>query len=144
MKKYQCTICGEVIESDTMPEVCPVCGVDTFIELDEAAEKVYSEDYLEGIYQVAFEGVGGSSYGIKMARFYTEGGLLRQYNQLESYIDAHRVYDYDTLKIIRPSNDEFMNITVDTHLEGEEEILKVTLRFVKGEDGEWYLDSPTY
>lgn len=113
-------------------------------EIREAAEKVYSEDYLEGIYQVAFEGVGGSSYGIKMARFYTEGGLLRQYNQLESYIDAHRVYDYDTLKIIRPSNDEFMNITVDTHLEGEEEILKVTLRFVKGEDGEWYLDSPTY
>jgi len=113
-------------------------------EIKEAAEKVYSADYLEGIYQVAFEGVGGSSYGIKMARFYTEGGLLRQYNQIENRIEAQRVYDYSTLKIVRPSNDRFMNVTVDTHLEGEEEILEVTLRFVKGEDGEWYLDSPTY
>ena len=113
-------------------------------EIKEAAEKVYTKEYLEGIYQAAFDGIGGSSYGIKMARFYTEGGLLRQYNEIESFIDAQRVYDYDTLKIIRPSNDEFMNITVDTHLEGEDEILEVTLRFVKGSDGEWYLDSPTY
>lgn len=113
-------------------------------EIKEAAEKVYSADYLEGIYQVAFEGIGGGSYGIKMARFYTEGGLLRQYNQIENRIEAQRVYDYSTLKIVRPSNDQFMNVTVDTHLEGEDEILEVTLRFIKGEDGEWYLDSPTY
>jgi len=113
-------------------------------EIKEAAEKVYSAEYLEGIYQAAFDGIGGGSYGIKMARFYTAGGLLRQYNQIESYIDARRVYDYDTLKIVRPSNDEFMNVTVDTHLEGDSEILEVTLRFVRGEDGEWYLDSPTY
>ena len=113
-------------------------------EIKEAAEKVYSADYLEGIYQVAFEGIGGGSYGIKMPRFYTEGGLLRQYNQIENRIEAQRVYDYSTLKIVRPSNDQFMNVTVDTHLEGEDEILEVNLRFVKGEDGEWYLDSPTY
>ncbi len=113
-------------------------------EIKEAAEKVYSPDYLEGIYQVAFEGIGGSSYGIKLARFYTEGGLLKQYNQLESYIESKRIYDYSTLKIVRPSNDQFMNVTVDTHIDGEDEILKVTLRFIKGEDGEWYLDSPTY
>ena len=49
--KYQCTICGEVIESDTMPEVCPVCGVDTFIELDEAAEKVYADEHRVGVAQ---------------------------------------------------------------------------------------------
>ena len=51
MKKYQCTICGEVIESETMPEVCPVCGVDTFIELDEAAEKVYADEHRVGVAQ---------------------------------------------------------------------------------------------
>ena len=49
--KYQCTICGEVIESDTMPEVCPVCGVDTFIELDETTEKVYADEHRVGVAQ---------------------------------------------------------------------------------------------
>ena len=49
MKKYQCTICGEVIESETMPEVCPVCGVDTFIELEENAEKVYADEHRVGV-----------------------------------------------------------------------------------------------
>jgi predicted nucleic acid-binding Zn-ribbon protein len=49
MKKYQCTICGEVIESDTMPETCPVCGVDTFIEIEEGAEKVYADEHRVGV-----------------------------------------------------------------------------------------------
>ena len=49
--KYQCTVCGEVIESDTMPEVCPVCGVDTFVELDEAAEKIYADEHRVGVAQ---------------------------------------------------------------------------------------------
>ncbi len=49
MKKYQCTICGEVIESETMPEVCPVCGVDTFVEIVEGAEKVYADEHRVGV-----------------------------------------------------------------------------------------------
>ena len=27
MKKWRCTICGEIFEAETKPEVCPVCGV---------------------------------------------------------------------------------------------------------------------
>lgn len=33
--KYICTVCGQVIESDTLPEVCPVCGAKTFKVMDE-------------------------------------------------------------------------------------------------------------
>lgn len=38
--KYQCTVCGEIVELDEpMPDdfVCPVCGVDAsmFVEVDE-------------------------------------------------------------------------------------------------------------
>ncbi len=33
--KYICTVCGQIIESDTMPEVCPVCGAKTFRVMDE-------------------------------------------------------------------------------------------------------------
>ena len=51
MKKYRCTICGEVIESETMPEVCPVCGVDTFEEIEEGVEKVYADEHRVGVAQ---------------------------------------------------------------------------------------------
>ena len=26
MKKWKCTVCDEIIEAETCPEVCPVCG----------------------------------------------------------------------------------------------------------------------
>ena len=51
MKKYCCTICGEVIESETTPEVCPVCGVDTFEEIEEGVEKVYADEHRVGVAQ---------------------------------------------------------------------------------------------
>lgn len=49
MKKYRCTVCGEIIESEEMPTVCPVCGVDTFEEIDETAEKVYADEHRVGV-----------------------------------------------------------------------------------------------
>jgi len=27
MKKWKCIICGEIVEGETPPEKCPVCGV---------------------------------------------------------------------------------------------------------------------
>lgn len=27
MKKWKCIICGEIVEGETAPEECPVCGV---------------------------------------------------------------------------------------------------------------------
>ena len=26
MAKYFCSVCGQEFESDTVPEVCPICG----------------------------------------------------------------------------------------------------------------------
>ena len=35
--KYRCKICGEIIESDTTPEVCPKCKqTDCFEVIEEA------------------------------------------------------------------------------------------------------------
>ena len=48
--KYVCTICGEVIESDTMPEVCPVCGATTFEELKDT-DKNYADEHRVGVAQ---------------------------------------------------------------------------------------------
>lgn len=116
-------------------------------EIKDAAAKVYSADYLEPIYSAAFDGVAyveGASSGVRSARFIEQGGLLRQSNEIDSQLPGLRVYDFSTMKIVRPSNAKRVNISVDTHLEGETDILKVNLTFTLGEDGQWYLDSPTY
>ena len=82
--------------------------------------------------------------GVRSARFIEHELLLRQRNDIEPRIEKKRIYDYDTMKIVRPSDDERVNIKVDTHLEGEIEILSVTLTIIKAKDGKWYLDTPTY
>ena len=116
-------------------------------EIKQAAEKVFSAEYLELIYSAAFDGVAyveGASSGVRSARFVEQGGLLRQSNEIDSQLPGLRVYDFSTMKIVRPSNAKRVNISVDTHLEGETDILNVNLTFTLGEDGQWYLDSPTY
>ena len=37
MKKWKCTICGEIVESETCPEKCPLCGApaEKFVEVKE-------------------------------------------------------------------------------------------------------------
>ena len=47
--KYRCTICGEVVESDEMPERCPVCRAKTFEPIDESAEKIYADEHRIGV-----------------------------------------------------------------------------------------------
>ncbi|MBR2273392.1 MAG: NADH peroxidase [Alphaproteobacteria bacterium] len=46
--KYICTVCGQVIESDDLPEVCPICGAKTFKPLDEN-EKNYADEHRIGV-----------------------------------------------------------------------------------------------
>lgn len=123
------------------------CGYTSIDDLKRAAEKVYTADFLKQIYEGAFDGVAYAETGysgVRSARFIEQSMLLRQYNELDSHELARRVYDYSTIKIIRPSNAQRVNLTIDTHLEGEDEILTVRLTLILGEDGEWYLDTPTY
>ncbi len=49
--KYICKVCGEVVESDTTPEKCPVCnaGSKAFKVMDENAEKVYADEHRVGV-----------------------------------------------------------------------------------------------
>ncbi|MBQ9079616.1 MAG: hypothetical protein IJY27_00920 [Clostridia bacterium] len=116
-------------------------------EIKAAAEKVYTEDFLEQIYQGAFDGVAyseGSAGGVRSARFIEYELLLRQRNDIEPQVTKKRIYDYSTMKIVRPSNKKRVNIKMDTHIEGESEILSVTLTLMLADDGMWYLDTPTY
>ncbi len=127
--------------------VCVDAPYTSIDELKAAAKKVFSAEYLELIYSAAFDGIAfveGATSGVRSARFIEKDGLLRQANDIEPRLQSQRIYDFSTMKIVRPSNAKRVNISVETHLEGDAEILKVNIVLVLGEDGQWYLDSPTY
>ena len=41
MKKWRCTVCGEIVESDVRPDKCPLCKApgEKFVEVKEEEEK---------------------------------------------------------------------------------------------------------
>ena len=115
-----------------------------------AAEKVYSADYLKGIYTMAFDGYADTNTGsVTTARYLMDNYRLLRYAAGDEdpfdFLDGRqRRYNFDSMKITPPSRASHVNVSVDSYLIGDEEnILNVTLRFVLV-DGEWYLDSPTY
>jgi hypothetical protein len=115
-----------------------------------AAEKVYSADYLRGIYTMAFDGYADTDSGtVTTARYLMDNYRLLRYAMGDEdsfdFLDGRqRRYDFDSMKITRPSRASHVNLSIDSYLVGDEEnVLNVTLRFVLV-DGEWYLDSPTY
>ena len=58
MAKYRCKICGEIIESETTPEVCPKCKQTDCFELveEEAKANPYAGTQTEKNLQAAFAG----------------------------------------------------------------------------------------
>ena len=50
MKKWRCTVCGEIVESDVRPDKCPVCKVsgDKFVEVKEE-ELTYATEHVIGV-----------------------------------------------------------------------------------------------
>lgn len=114
-----------------------------------AAEKVYTTDYLEGVYTMAFDGYADENTGnVTTARYLDAGGWLLKYAFGEAdpfnILPGKRVYVFETMEIVKPSTAQYLNVAINSHLEGEEsETLTVTLRFKLTEDG-WRLDSPSY
>ncbi len=50
MKKWKCTICGEIVESDERPDKCPLCKApgEKFVEIVETNEKVWASEHVVG------------------------------------------------------------------------------------------------
>ena len=114
----------------------------TVNEIKERSEKIYSTEYLKAMYETAFEGVmtGNASAYI---RFYESQDWLYQNLYATDFELSERIYDYSSMKIVKPSNGEYVNITVDTYTLDDKKIKNISLTFVY-ERGNWYLDSPTY
>ncbi|MBR6708165.1 MAG: hypothetical protein IKL84_00640 [Clostridia bacterium] len=123
--------------------VTPDCPYQSTSMIKDAAELVYSKTYLLSIYETMFVGVADENAGMLYARYLDTEAGLRKSNVHEPITTARRLYDYDSIEIVKPSNDQYINLEIDSHLEGQDEILRVRLTLVK-EDGVWLLDSPTY
>lgn len=127
--------------------VDPRCGLGSVAELKEAAEKVYSPELLKmQVYPAVFDGltatIGGAS-AIAVARYQEEGGNLYCLDSAKEETRAELVFDYGTMKIIRPSNAKRVLLTVDAWEVGKPEE-KFSYRLILANvDGIWYLDNLT-
>lgn len=120
-------------------ESSPYLSID---EIKERSSEIYSSQYLSALYETAFEGVmtGSSS---AYFRFYEVSDWLYQNIYATDFELSERIYDYSTVQIVTPSNNEYINITVDSYTLEDRKIKTVSLTFVY-EENNWYLDSPTY
>ncbi len=142
------------------------CGYQNIAGIQAFAESVYSTAYLKGadwkegdleykgVYSAVFDGM---QLGTELvyARYITDdsddGFSILKYNKFEPYFEEHSAYDYDSMKIVKPSNAELVNIEITAtgryidldSLEVKYGEYTKALRFVM-ENGEWRLDTPTY
>ena len=135
---------------DAYEIVTAEAGYANIEQIKDAAAKVYTPKYLEGIYTMAFDGYADPNTGVvTTARYLMDGMFLLRYaygetDSFDLLEGRQRRYDFDSMEISRPSRKNFVNLSIDSYLIGDEQnILRVTLRFVLV-DGEWFLDSPTY
>ena len=50
MKKWRCTVCGEIVESEQRPDKCPVCKApgEKFVEVVED-DKAWTAEHVVGV-----------------------------------------------------------------------------------------------
>ena len=116
----------------------------TVADIKAAAEQVYSKSYLMSIYETMFVGYMESGLtDMIYARYYEGPDGLMILKDADVWVTEKRLYDYDSMQIVRPSSANKITVLIDSHLEGQTEILPVRLSFIL-QDGEWYLNSPSY
>lgn len=54
MKKWKCTVCGEIVYSETRPERCPVCKApgEKFVEVKDEEGMTWAAEHVVGIGKV--------------------------------------------------------------------------------------------
>ncbi|MBQ8357956.1 MAG: hypothetical protein IJX39_09155 [Clostridia bacterium] len=128
------------------------CGYLSVSEIKEAAAKVYSSDYLNAVYESIFTGitVSDADNGTLHPRYMdyestTDGSsALVKYNQGKSYDLTEWVYDFSTMRMVDESNATFVTVEVERYPAGNEGAREVSTQYFALENGQWYLDSPSF
>ena len=103
---------------------------------------MYSKDYLSAIYESAFDGVMTGSTSAYV-RFYDSSDGFMQNTNATVFKLEERIYDYSTMQLVEPSNADYINVEINSYTLSDKKINKVYLSFIY-ENGNWYLDSPSY
>ena len=113
-------------------------------DIKEGTAKVYSAEYCEYLYSMAFEGYSVDNGAAAVFAKYIEDdkGVLTARIDLADHPLPERTYDYKTMKVKSRKKDSVM-VEMESYLNGEKEEGTVTFTLVMSEDG-WRLDSPTY
>lgn len=109
-----------------------------------ASAAVFSERYLESVMNMMFVGatLGDSTGTAIAARYSQDEKWFYQNRYYEPVVTNMRVYDYASMKIVKPSSAEYVNVEIDSYAPGQG-WMTFTLSFIL-EDSGWRLDSPTY
>ncbi|MBE6546091.1 MAG: hypothetical protein E7668_01455 [Ruminococcaceae bacterium] len=120
-------------------------------QIKAAAEQVYSAEYLTSVYDSIFIGSAAATETVEglSARYiefdHGDGTVsLMRSNTFEPLVTEVRQYDFSTASIIKPSNREYVTISIESYLPSTpNDRLTVRLSMVL-QDGVWMLDSATY
>ncbi len=127
----------------------PYLSVDA---IKQAAERVYSKDYLENsVYVALFTGAsvsdGLASLYARYIEYHDPSDDVTSFmmsNEYDPLITETRVFDFSTAEMVRPSNKKLVSIRIESYLPSDpSNRITVTLTMVN-QDGEWFLDSATY
>ncbi len=124
--------------------VSPYAKFVTEQSIRDAVGEVYSARYTESVMGMMFVGATlGEDTGTAIAARYSQDESWFYQNRLyEPVVTNMRVYDYASMKIVKPSSQDYVNIEIDSYAPGQG-WMTFTLSFALEENG-WRLDSPTY
>ncbi len=132
MKKWRCTVCGEIVESDVRPDKCPVCRVsgDKFEEIKEeemswATEHVIGVGKEEAVPAEIVEGLRANFQGectevgmyLAMSRAAAREGYpeIAEYWKTAAFEEAEHAAKFAELlgEVVSPSTKENLKVRVD-------------------------------
>ena len=111
-------------------------------DIKAAAEKIFSDEYLSELYKSAFDGIMTGDVNAYV-RFYDNTEWLYQSVSAGEFSLSERIYDYSTMEIVKPSNSKYVTVSIESYTLKNPNRISIDLSFVY-ENGNWFLDSPTY
>lgn len=131
----------ETVQFLPVTEESPFKSIDA---IKKATEKVYSREYCDYLYSMAFEGYSTEDGSAAVYAKYIEdekGTLTARIDLADNELPT-RTYDLDSIEV-KTKKEALVTVTMDSYLDGKKEEKPVTFTLVKEDDG-WRLDTPTY
>ncbi len=120
-------------------ELSPYVTID---EMKTQAQYYYSSAYCDQLFERCFEGV--LHEGVTVLDYAMLNEKLYQSTAREELVKREKIYLYDTMEIVRPSSDEYVNVEIQAYYEDEPRNVFTEKISFAYEEGNWYLDTPTY